>query len=69
MKFFDLEMSECLAAGKKGGREVSWAEGFVCNNYKYTNGNDHNSCMANTYKDTTNSNCAGAIEPFTILEK
>ena len=71
MKFFDLEMGDCLAkaTSKKGGRDVSWPNAnsyndHTCSYYKFTNGYTHETCMSNTYKDSNNDLCGTHYSHF-----
>ena len=59
MKFFDLEMN-----GLAGNpRDVSYAEGINCANWKFTHGNNMSTCLAEKYKETS-SHCGTNTAPI-----
>ncbi len=64
MKFFDLEMNDSLAFGRRGGRSVSYAEGSNCDNYKFTGGTNWHDCMDNKYKQQGNEKCEMTLKPI-----
>ncbi len=64
MKFFDLEMDNCLAKGIKGGtRDISYVmtQQGKCYQAKYTHGYSNGTCGTNRYT-TSASQCETSIE-------
>ena len=60
MKFFDLEMSDCLISG---GRAVSYTKynEVYCFNAQYTHGNSMPTCEVDRFKTSANQ-CKGKEE-------
>ena len=66
MKFFDLEFSGIAKNGKRrgGSRDVTYAEGEICKNFKYTHGTHMEACLSNAFNYAGASQCETTIEPI-----